>query len=53
MKIIYKDRSYEEDDKRPATAEHLRENIELSAIYFEPVCTLSAVTSRPVTHQMK
>ena len=30
------------------TAEHQRENIELSATHFEPVCTLSAVLSRSV-----
>ena len=32
-------------------AEHQRENMELSAIHFEPVCTLSAVISRSVAYQ--
>ena len=32
-------------------AEQKRENMELSAIYFEPVCTLSAVISRSVAYQ--
>ena len=34
-------------------AEHQRENMELSAAHFEPVCTLSAIISRSVAHQMK
>ena len=32
-------------------AEHQRENMELSAMHFEPVCTLSAVIPRSVAYQ--
>ena len=35
------------------TAEHQRENMELSATHVEPICTLSAIISRSVAHQMK
>ena len=34
-------------------AEHQRENMKLSAIHFEPVCTLSAIISQSVAYQMK
>ena len=32
-------------------AEHQRENMELSATHFEPICTLSAVLSRSFAYQ--
>ena len=53
--IRYKDRSHEEDDTVQGLtlpmAENQRENMELSATYFEPVCTLSAAIPRSVAYQ--